>query len=94
MIQVKSIQFSRQLTRQRGVANEYTSSRLLVVAVFKVHPLELVACLSVDRKVGFISVSCLPDNTLVLLHSLWPAALLLKQESSNYLNEGANNSSS
>ncbi|XP_064384115.1 DDB1- and CUL4-associated factor 17-like [Halichondria panicea] len=45
-VQVKSIQFSRQLARQRGVANEYTSSRLLVVAVFKVHPLELVACLS------------------------------------------------
>ena len=73
-VQVKSIQFSRQLARQRGVANEYTSSRLLVVAVFKVHPLELVACLSVDRKVGFISVSCVPDNTLVLLHSLWPLA--------------------
>ncbi len=73
-VQVKSIRYSRQLVRQRGVANEYTSSRLLVIAAFKVHPLELVACLSVDRKVGFISVSCLPDNTLVLLYSLWPLA--------------------
>ncbi len=54
-VQVKSIQCSRQLAQQRGVANEDTSSRLLVIAVFKVHPLELVACLSVDRKARFNS---------------------------------------
>ncbi|XP_064384694.1 DDB1- and CUL4-associated factor 17-like isoform X5 [Halichondria panicea] len=71
MIQVKSIQFSRQLTRQRGVANEYTSSRLLVVAVFKVHPLELVACLSVDRKIfgGDIQDASLNQDVLVVAHS-------------------------
>ena len=61
-IQVKSVQSTRplpgrsrastSLSNREGMPSSRQSSRLLVIAVFRIHPLELVTCLSVDRHVS------------------------------------------
>ena len=56
-VQVKSIQTGRPPRARLGAV---PPSRCMVVAVFKIHPLELMACVSVDRKVDLLLLWC--DN--------------------------------
>jgi len=55
-VQVKSTQINRPLPapRQGGVPLPPQSPRLMVIALFRIHPLELVTCVPIDKNVRLV----------------------------------------
>ena len=76
---VKSTQNPKPSSRSvaRGNHSSEGSLRLMVVALFKVHPLELIMCMAVERNVSDESVPWTTVRGFDQGHFLWPFYILL-----------------